>query len=72
MSQADRDRFLEFRGLRTWDASTADWDDRGYEQGAEIVAWALGDGYLTAQIPDNDPEQLVAGFELLTGAHLER
>ena len=44
-----------------------DWDDRGYEQGAEIMAWALGDRILTAQIPDNDPAQLGAAFELLTG-----
>jgi hypothetical protein len=67
VSRADRDRFLEFRGLRTWNASTADWDDRGYEQGAEIMAWVLGDGILTAQIPDNDPAQLDAAFEILIG-----
>ena len=67
VSRAERDRFLEFRGLRTWNASTADWGYRGYEQGAEILAWALGDRTLTAQIPDNDPIQLAAGFELLTG-----
>jgi hypothetical protein len=67
VSRADRDRFLEFRGLRTWNASTADWDDRGYEQGAEIMAWVLGDGILTAQIPDNDPAQLEAAFEILIG-----
>jgi hypothetical protein len=66
VSRADRDRFLEFRGLRTWNASTADWDDRGYEQGAEIMAWALGDRILRAQIPENDPEQLETGFRLLT------
>ena len=67
VSRADRDRFLELRGLRTWNASTADWEERGYEQGAEIMAWALGNRILTAQIPDNEPAQLEAGFELLTG-----
>ena len=66
-SRTDRDRFLEFRGLGTWNASTADWDDRGYEQGAEIMAWAVGDRILTAQIPENDPAQLGAAFEILTG-----
>ena len=45
---------------------------RGYEQGAEIMAWALGTRLLTAQIPGNDPGQLEAGFDLLTGVHLER
>jgi hypothetical protein len=67
VSRAKRDRFLKLRGLRTWNASTADWEYRGYEQGAEIMAWALGNRILTAQIPDNRPEQLGAGFELLTG-----
>ena len=68
VSQADRDRFLELRGLWTWNASTVDWGDRGYEQGAEIMAWALGDRILTAQIPQNDAARLAEGFELLTGA----
>ena len=67
LSLSARDRFLESRGLSTWNASTADWDDRGYEQGAEIVAWALGDRILTAQVPDNDPAQLGVAFEILTG-----
>jgi hypothetical protein len=67
VSQTVRERFLELRGLRAWNASTDPWDQRGYEQGAEIMAWVLGTRILTAQIPDNDPQQLAAGFELLTG-----
>ena len=70
VSRAERDRFLELRGLRTWNASTADWEERGYEQGAEIMAWALGNRILTAQIPDNEAARLAAGFELLTGVRL--
>jgi hypothetical protein len=70
VSRADRDRFLEFRGLLTWNASTADWDDRGYEQGAEIMAWAIGDGILTPQIPHADPSALEEGFQILTGLAL--
>jgi hypothetical protein len=66
VSLALRQRFLELRGLQTWNAATADWGHRGYEQGAEIISWALGNRILTAQIPDNDPEQLEAGFQLLT------
>ena len=31
------------------------------------MAWVLGTRILTAQIPDNDPVQLGAAFELLTG-----
>ena len=53
VSPADRDRFLEFRGLRTWNASTVSWDECGYEQGAEIMAWALG----TTDPDASDPRQ---------------
>jgi hypothetical protein len=70
VSRAERVRFLELRGLRTWNAPEADWGDRGYEQGAEIISWALGNRILTAQIPHNDPVRLTAGFELLTGIEL--
>jgi hypothetical protein len=66
VTQSVRERFLELRHLSTWNASTAAWHQRGYEQGAEIIAWALGNRILTAQIPDNLPEQLDAGFEVLT------
>ena len=34
------------------------------------MAWALGDRILSAQIPDNEPAQLAAAFELLTGIQL--
>jgi hypothetical protein len=67
VSRADRVRFLELRGLLTWNAPTAGWGYRGYEQGAEIMSWALGNRILSAQIPDNDPQRLKGAFELLTG-----
>jgi hypothetical protein len=63
-----RARFLEFRGLRAWNASSDPWEVRGYEQGAEIIAWALGERILTPQIPDNGPELMTSAFELLTAA----
>ena len=66
VSRAEGIRFLELRGLPTWNAPTSDWGHRGYEQGAEIISWALGNRILSAQIPNNDPEQLEAGFQLLT------
>jgi hypothetical protein len=67
VSQSVRERFLELRHLSTWNASAADWHERGYEQGAEIIAWALGNRILTPQIPDNLPDRMDAGFEVLTG-----
>ena len=67
LSDPERERFLEARGLHAWNDSSDTWALRGYEQGAEIMAWALGERILTPQISDNDPIQLARGFELLTG-----
>jgi hypothetical protein len=67
VSRAERVRFLELRGLQNWNASAADWGNRGYEQGAEIISWALGNRILSAQIPDNEAARLAEGFEVLTG-----
>jgi len=67
---SERVRFLEFRGLRSWNDSNDPWQLRGYEQGAEIMSWGLGERILTAQIPNNEPELLTPAFELLTGVPL--
>jgi hypothetical protein len=61
-----RDRFLHVRGLSYWNSSGDPWELRGFEQGAELMAWTLGNRILSAQIPDNAPSQLAAGFKLLT------
>ena len=68
LSDPERERFLEVRGVHAWNDSSDAWGLRGYEQGAEIMAWALGERILTPQIPDNEPIQLARGFELLTGS----
>ena len=62
-----RERFIELRGLTRWNASSDAWRMRGYEQGAEVLAWGLGERILTPSIPNNDPTQLVRAFRLLTG-----
>jgi hypothetical protein len=68
LSDPERGRFLEVRGLHAWNDSSDAWGLRGYEQGAEIMAWGLGERILTPQIPGNEPIQLARGFELLTGS----
>ena len=60
-------RFLELRHLRSWNAADEPWGRRGYEQGAEIIAWYLGERVMTPQIPNVEPEDLVPAIELLTG-----
>src|SRR5262245_31487372 len=46
-----RERFDEMRGLRAWNATAEPWRMRGYEQGAEVMAWGLGERILTPSIP---------------------
>ena len=70
LSGAERVRFLELRGLRTWNDPGVAWDERGSEQAAEIMAWALDDqgtGILMPSIPNNSLERLADGYEFLTG-----
>jgi hypothetical protein len=62
--------FLELRGLPSWNSPGDPWELRGFEQGAEIISWALGERILTAQIPDNRPDALGRAFAFLTGRAL--
>ncbi len=71
-SIAARARFLRSRGLRSWNGSDVEWRSRGFEQGAEVLAWALGERILDAQIPNNDPTDLSQAYELLTGRPLSQ
>ena len=61
-------RFMDVRGVGTWNDKRVPWKERGTEQAAEIITWALGDGEIGPQLP----EPLEAGtlaelYELLTG-----
>ena len=68
LTPADRARFMRLRHLETWDSWDVPWGERGWEQAADIVAWALGDRVLMPTIPDNSPDQLAAAYEQLTGS----
>lgn len=72
---SERERFLAIRGLNTWNDKSVDWDERGFEHAAEIIAWAIGDqadGTLAPSIPRNSPNVLAAAYEMLTGRALPR
>jgi hypothetical protein len=73
LTDAARARFLRARGLWTWNDGRVPWERRGFEQGAEIISWALhdqGTGILLPSIPDHAPEQLSRAYVLLTGRSL--
>ena len=69
----ERERFLAIRGLSTWNDQGVEWDARGFEHAAEIIAWAIGDqsdGTLAPSLPRNSPEELADAYETLTGRSL--
>jgi hypothetical protein len=74
LTTADRERFLRLRALDTWNDDRADWDARGYEQAAEILAWGLGDqrNDWLPMFPNNSRHELVVAYEMLTGRELPR
>jgi hypothetical protein len=75
LSAEEQGQFLEFRGLKTWNSDQVSWEQRGFEQTAEVMSWALcdqGTGYLRPFIPDNSIEQLTDAYELITGKALPK
>lgn len=70
LTAEDRERFLDLRALTTWNDPDADWDDRGFEQAAEIMAWAVGDqqdGIGAPSFANNSRPELAAAYRALTG-----
>jgi hypothetical protein len=66
-------RFLRLRRLESWNDPEVEWELRGTEHAAEIVAWALdgqGTGTELPSIPDNEPRRLAQAYQLLTGKPL--
>ena len=43
LTLADQERFMETRGLETWNDHEVAWQRRGTEHAAETIAWALMD-----------------------------
>ena len=63
-----RNRFLDIRGLDTWQGNSVAWEEQGIEHAAEVIAWGLIDeDLLLTSIGEADSVQLAEAFELLTG-----
>jgi hypothetical protein len=65
-----RMKFMEVRGLASWNSTENQWRLRGFEQAAETISWAIGERILSPQIPDNEPAQMAGAYALLTGRPL--
>lgn len=67
---AELERFLRLRHLDTWNDQHVEWDVRGFEQAAEILAWAIGDqadGIHAPSFERNSPDELAVAYRVLTG-----
>ena len=75
-----RAEFVALRGLPEWNDRTQPWAERGSEQAAEIIMWAVSDRERTVRwvedgiearrllsIDNSSPEDLFAGYELMVG-----
>lgn len=68
LSATQRRDFLALRGLSTWHDPDTEWEQRGTEHAASIIAWGLADECRApGRIPNHDAAALGAGFEFLTG-----
>ena len=72
VDDATREAFLAQRGLDVWSepspSAAHDRSELGIEQAADMIAWGLLDEeLLMVVIPDATPEDLQAGFRMLTG-----
>ena len=62
------DRFMQVRGVTSWNDRSFPWKERGTEQAAEIITWGLGEGQIAPQLPGMvSSTTLIDMFELLTG-----
>ena len=69
LTAEDQGRFLNLRGLRSWNSREIPWGLRGSEQAAEVITWGVtaGVGVAVLMPGDDAPEQLRSAYELLTG-----
>ena len=62
------ERFMDIRGIATWNDQSFDWKERGTEQAAEIITWGLGEGEIAPLLSTRvDAETLASLYVLLTG-----
>ena len=68
LTEERRAAFQALRGAPSWRSRDVAWHERGTEQAAEIMVWALIDRPVgVVRIYDNSCEQLREGYETLTG-----
>jgi len=69
LTDADRAGFVELQGLEGWSGSDIAWEDRGTEQAADLVAWALsGRSHVPGHVWRGSVALMEKAYLVLTGA----
>jgi hypothetical protein len=75
LTSEQRSRFMTLRGVTAWNDRAIAWELRGFEQAAEIIAWALHDEDgppYTPPIPGRSVQDLSTAYRVLTGLPVPR
>jgi hypothetical protein len=75
LTSEQRSRFMALRGATTWNDYAIAWELRGFEQAAEVIAWALhdeDDPPYTPPIPGRSVQDLSTAYRFLTGLPVPR
>jgi len=60
-------KYVDFRGLESWNDAETPWRARGSEDAANTLAWGLLDSAIEGMTPDGPLAQRNEAFRLLTG-----
>lgn len=66
VSQELRTAFQDLRGLTTWGEKSVTWHERGTEQAAEIISWAIGNEQNPLSMIKDDTKAAEVAYQLLT------
>ncbi len=72
LSAAQRSEYVTVGGFGSWDDPDTPWSNKGSEDAADTIAWALLDEPITTFSADGPIARRAAAYLLLTGNHAPR
>ena len=72
LSDAQRSEYVAIGDFGSWDEPETPWFDRGSEDAADTIAWALLEEPITSASPDGPIARRNAAFVFLTGSDAPR
>lgn len=72
LSDSQRSEYVSAGGFGSWDDPETPWSEKGSEDAADTISWALLEESIAAITPDGPIAQRDAAYLLLTGSHAPR